>query len=153
MSDFLGRLLAMLAVWRLIKHPRDPTGEDVQAVRAQLEDVSERTLPRNHRAELLVALLLVLAAVFGFGFTAVYVLAAHDNQLLGLAMGGLFALLAAAAIVAGKLVVPQETSVESRSPLLEEGAPEEIVGLVESGGDGVSRRGLLWARAASQARQ
>ncbi len=143
MSDFLGRLLAMLAVWRLIKHPRDPTGEDVQAVRAQLEDVSERTLPRNHRAELLVALLLVLAAVFGFGFTAVYVLAAHDNQLLGLAMGGLFALLAAAAIVAGKLVVPQETSVESRSPLLEEGAPEEIVGLVESGGDGVSRRGLL----------
>lgn len=145
MSEFLGRLLAMLAAWRLIKRrpTRDDEPAEVTAVREQLEDVSERKVPRNARAERLVALLLLLAGVFGFGFTAVYAADGHNNQLLGLAMGGMFALLAAAAIIAGKLVVPQETSVEERDDLLEEGQPEEIVEMVESGGEGVSRRGLL----------
>jgi ubiquinol-cytochrome c reductase iron-sulfur subunit len=146
MSQFFGRLLAMLAVWRLLRrHPRpgEPEPREVQEIREQLEDVSERTVPRNAAAERLVAALLALAAVFGFGFTAVYVLAGHNTQLLGLAMGGMFALIAAAAIIAGKLVVPQETSEEEREPLLEEGQPEEIVELIESGGEGVSRRGLL----------
>src|SRR5579884_3967685 len=146
MSQFFGRLLAMLAVWRLLRrHPRpgEPEPQEVQEIREQLEDVSERTVPRNAGAERLVAALLVLAAVFGFGFTAVYVLAGHNTQLLGLAMGGMFALIAAAAIIAGKLVVPQETSEEEREPLLEEGQPEELVELIESGGEGVSRRGLL----------
>lgn len=147
MSDLLGRLMAMLAVWRLLRRRRElteqPEPAPVAEIHAQLEDVSERTVPRNPRAERLVAILLVLAAVFGFGFTAVYVLAGHNNQLLGLAIGGMFALLAAAAIVAGKLVVPQETSVEERDTLLEEGQPQEIVEMVKSGGEGVSRRGLL----------
>jgi ubiquinol-cytochrome c reductase iron-sulfur subunit len=147
MPEFLGRLLALLAVWRLLRRRRElttqPEPELVAKIHEQLEDVSQRTVPANRRAERLVALLLALAAVFGFGFTAVYVLAGHNNQLLGLAMGGMFALLAAAAILAGKLVVPQQTSVEERTPLLEEGAPEEIVGMVESGAEGISRRGLL----------
>ena len=60
--------------------------------------------------------LLLTAALFGFAFTAVYVVAGHNNQLLGIALGGMFALLAAAAIIAGKVVVPQETSVEEREP-------------------------------------
>lgn len=146
MSEFLGRLLAMLAVWRLIRRrggnaTAEP--EEVTAIREQLEDVSERTVPSNPGAERLVAFLLLLAAVFGFGFTAVYVLEGHNNQLLGLAMGGMFALLAAAAVIAGKLVVPQETASEEREPLLEEGQPEEIVGMLETAGEGVSRRGLL----------
>lgn len=145
MSDFLGRLFAMLAVWRLIK--RHPTGEheppEVEEIREQLEDVSERTVPRNPGAERLVAGLLVVAALCGFGFTALYVLRGHNNQLLGLAVGGLFGFMAVAAIIAGKFVVPQETTSEEREPLLEEGQPEEIVELVESGGEGVSRRGLL----------
>lgn len=145
MSEFLGRLLAMLAVWRVIKRRRGEVAEPqaVEAIREQLEDVSERTVPHNAGAERLVALLLVLAAVFGFGFTAVYVLAGHNNQLLGLAMGGMFGLMAIAAIIAGKLVVPQETSVEEREPLLEEGEPEQLLEIIESGGEGISRRGLL----------
>jgi ubiquinol-cytochrome c reductase iron-sulfur subunit len=92
---------------------------------------------------LLVAGLLVLAATFGFGFTAVYVLASHNTQLLGLAFGTMLALLSAAAIVAGKFVVPQETSVEERDELLRDDEPEEIVEIVEAGGEGISRRALL----------
>ncbi|HEY2654153.1 MAG TPA: Rieske 2Fe-2S domain-containing protein [Solirubrobacteraceae bacterium] len=92
---------------------------------------------------MLVAGLLVLAATFGFGFTAVYVLASHNTQLLGLAFGTMLALLSAAAIVAGKFVVPQETSVEERDELLRDDEPEEIVEIVEAGGEGISRRALL----------
>jgi ubiquinol-cytochrome c reductase iron-sulfur subunit len=103
----------------------------------------DRSVPANPHAELLVAGLLVLAATFGFGFTAVYVLASHNTQLLGLAFGTMLALLSAAAIVAGKFVVPQETSVEERDELLRDDEPEEIVEIVEAGGEGISRRALL----------
>ena len=54
--------------------------------------------------------------MFGFGFTVVYVALDANTQLLGIAIGGALCLLAAAAIVAGKLVVPQETAVEQRGP-------------------------------------
>jgi ubiquinol-cytochrome c reductase iron-sulfur subunit len=117
-------------------------GDEDRPVRPD-EDPSERTVPANRRAETLVAGLLVLAALFGFGFTAVYVVASLNTQLLGLAFGGMLALLAAAAIVAGKLVVPQETAVEKRDVLLVQDEVEEIVEMVEQGGEGVSRRVLL----------
>ena len=106
-------------------------------------DPSEREVPANRGAETLVAALLLAAAVFGFGFTAVYVVEGLNDQLLGIAIGGMFMLLAAAAIIAGKRVVVQETSVEERGTLLEAGAPEEITDMVTSGFDGVSRRLLL----------
>src|SRR5947209_5595994 len=73
-------------------------------------DASEREVPANRRAETLAAALLLLGAVFGFGFTAVYIVRGNDTQLLGIALGGALAMLAAAAIVAGKLIVPQETA-------------------------------------------
>jgi ubiquinol-cytochrome c reductase iron-sulfur subunit len=106
-------------------------------------DPTEREVPGSRRAELLVAGLLLAAAVFGFGFTAVYVVRGLDTQLLGIAFGGMLALLAAAAIVAGKRVVPQETSVEERDALLEPEVVEEVVEMIEAGGEGISRRGLL----------
>ncbi len=90
-----------------------------------------------------MAVLLLGAAVFGFGFTAVYVADTRNTQLLGIAIGGALALLAAAAIVAGKLVVPQEISVEERDKLLDEEETEEIVDMIEAGGEGISRRVLL----------
>jgi ubiquinol-cytochrome c reductase iron-sulfur subunit len=90
-----------------------------------------------------VAGLLVLAALCGFAFTAVFIVDSLNDQLLGLAVGLMFCLLAAAAIVAGKCVVPQETAVEDRGLLLEPGEPEEIVEKIEEGGEGISRRGLL----------
>ncbi len=103
----------------------------------------DRNVPAKSRAELLVAGMLSLAALCGFGFTAVYVLASHNTQLLGLAFGTMLALLAAAAIAAGKFIVPQETRVEEREELLRDNEPEEIVEMVEAGGEGISRRALL----------
>ena len=100
-------------------------------------------MPSSRRAEGLVALLLLLAAVFGFAFTVVYIVLSGDTQLLGIAMGGALLLLAAACIVAGKFVVPQETAVEERGPLLDEERTEEVVEMVEAGGEGISRRVML----------
>ncbi len=106
-------------------------------------DPSERSVPADRGAELVVAILLVLAGIFGFGFTAAYVLKGEDAQLLGIALGGALMFLAGALIIAGKLVVPQETSVEERDLLLEEDATEEVVELIVAGGEGISRRALL----------
>lgn len=146
MSDFLGRILAALLIWRSLRHRASAPPQAAPAASepgGTADDPSQRTVPSNQRAELVVALLLIAAAVSGFAFTAVYVLDGLNDQLLGVAIGGMFALLAAAAIIAGKAVVPQETSVEERSTLLEQGAPEEIVDMAQAGGEGVSRRVLL----------
>jgi ubiquinol-cytochrome c reductase iron-sulfur subunit len=86
---------------------------------------------------------MALAGLFGFGFLVTYIFLSRNTQLLGLAFGGMLALLAAASIIAGKLVVPQEISVEERDALLKPAEVEEMVEIVESGGEGVSRRGLL----------
>jgi ubiquinol-cytochrome c reductase iron-sulfur subunit len=107
------------------------------------DDPSERTTPSNRRAETLVALLLGLAAVFAFGFTAVYAADGGDTQLLGVTIGGALALLAAACVIAGKAVVPQETAVEERPLLLKEGEAQEVVDTLEQAGEGISRRVLL----------
>ena len=106
-------------------------------------DPRRRVVPANRRAETAVAALLGLAAVFGLGFTVVYVVLDANTQLLGIAIGGALCLLAAAAIVAGKLVVPQETAVEERGRLLEEPETEAVVEMIEAGGEGISRRVLL----------
>lgn len=106
-------------------------------------DPSEREVPANRRAETLVAVLLFAAAICGFGFVALYIVVSMNTQLLGLAFGAMLALLAAASIIAGKLVVPQETSVEERDELLVESETEEIVQEIEAGGEGISRRALL----------
>jgi len=106
-------------------------------------DPSERTVPSNRRAETLVAGLLFAAAALGFGFVVIYIVLSTNTQLLGLAFGGMLLALAVACIVAGKLVVPQETSVEERGELLVENEAQEIVDMVAAGGEGISRRGLL----------
>ena len=107
------------------------------------EDPRRREVPHNRWAETLVALLLALAGLFGLGFTAAYAAAGTNPQLLGIAIGGALALLAGACIVAGELVVPQETSVEERDVLLDEAEAEEVAGLIGEGGEGISRRRLL----------
>jgi quinol---cytochrome c reductase iron-sulfur subunit len=134
-------LAAVRALWRRDNPPQPPPPPRRESPEGV--DPSERTVPSNRRAETLVAGLLFLAALFGFGFTAVYVVLQTNTQLLGVAMGGALAMLAAAAIIAGKFVVPQETHVEERGPLLEEKENEEVVEMIEAGGEGISRRALL----------
>lgn len=137
--------VAAVTLRALIRLLRTDESRDVSEahVSSRADDDRDRSVPAKSRAELLVAGLLAVGALFGFGFTATYVLASHNTQLLGIAFGTMLALLAAAAIVAGKFVVPQETSVEERDELLRDGEPEAIVEMVEAGGEGISRRGLL----------
>jgi quinol---cytochrome c reductase iron-sulfur subunit len=138
----LGKIVALLLAARTARRalagrepPPAPPESDV--------DPSERTVPASRRAETLVALLLFLAAVLAFAFTALYIVAGDSTQLLGLSLGLALALLAAALIVAGKAVVPQETAVDARGPLLVEDETEEVAAMVEGGGEGISRRMLL----------
>jgi ubiquinol-cytochrome c reductase iron-sulfur subunit len=147
MQKLFTRLLTGVAVWRSWRarrqgEPLPPAPSGAETLPPG-EDPSEREVPANPRAERAIAGLLFAAAVFGFGFTATYVLDGLNTQLLGVAIGCMFMLLAAAAIIAGKAVVPQETSVEERTPLLEEGAPEELFEITTAGGEGISRRLLL----------
>jgi ubiquinol-cytochrome c reductase iron-sulfur subunit len=137
------RLVAVLVFLRLVRRPRSaaPRPSEPASARAA-EDPSRRDVPADRRAETLVAILLLIAAVFALTFIVVYA-AGANTQLLGLSIGGALALLAAAAIVAGKRVVPQETAVEERDILLDERQTHEVGEIVRSGGEGVSRRLLL----------
>jgi len=139
-AKFIGVLVALRAAARAVRG-RAP-GSPPPAPESDV-DPSRRTVPANPRMEALVGVLLVAAAAFGFAFTVIYIVASANTQLLGIAMGGALCLLAVACIVAGKFVVPQETHVEERGPLLDEEQTEEVVTMVGEGGEGISRRALL----------
>jgi ubiquinol-cytochrome c reductase iron-sulfur subunit len=141
----IGLVVAAVTAWRAARgeeRPAAPAGSRTPRPGPE-PDPSHRTVPASRRAETLVAALLLVAGLLGFGFTVIYIVRETDAQLLGLAIGGALAMLAAAAIIAGKLVVPQETAVEERDELLDDREVEEVVEIVESGGEGVSRRVLL----------
>jgi len=137
-GQLLGLVVAARASWRTARGREAPPAAGEPEL-----DPSGRNVPSNRGAETLVAALLLAAAVLGFGFTALYITVGTNTQLLGIAMGGTLAMLAAAAIIAGKFVVPQETSVQERGPLLVEEQAEEVVEEIEAGGEGISRRVLL----------
>ena len=139
MARILGGLVAARAAFRAARSRRVPP----PPARESDVDPRKRVIPSNRRAEGVVALLLMVAAAFGFAFTVVYIALSANTQLLGIAIGGALFLLAAACIVAGKFVVPQETDVEERGPLLDEEETEEVVGMIEAGGEGISRRAML----------
>jgi ubiquinol-cytochrome c reductase iron-sulfur subunit len=139
MAKVLGVLVAARAAMRAAASHRVPPPQSPESD----VDPSKRVVPSDRRAEGLVALLLLVAAVFGFAFTVVYIVLSGDTQLLGIAMGGALLLLAAACIVAGKFVVPQETHVEERGLLLDEEQTTEVVEMIEAGGEGISRRVML----------
>jgi ubiquinol-cytochrome c reductase iron-sulfur subunit len=136
-----GLLLALRTAWGAARH-RDEVAAELGRQPPEV-DPRERVVPANRRAETLVAIMLLVAAALAVAFVVLYIVLQTDTQLLGLAMGAALLILAAAAIVAGKLVVPQETSVEERDELLEESEVEELVEIVEAGGEGISRRRLL----------
>ncbi len=137
-AKLLALVIAGRTMWRTAigrEPPGPPPPPDFDPVK--------RTVPSSRRAETLVAALLLLAGLCGFGFVAIYIVIQTNTQLLGLAMGSMLALLAAAAIIAGKFVVPQETHVEERDALLVEEETEEVLEMIEAGGEGISRRALL----------
>ncbi len=139
LAKLVGLLVAVRTSWRAAASTKSPP---LPASDSDLNP-SERIVPASRRAETVLAILLLAGAVCGFAFTVIYIVLSHNTQLLGVSIGLALALLAAAAIVAGKFVVPQETAVEERGLLLDEEATEEVVQVIESGGEGISRRVLL----------
>jgi ubiquinol-cytochrome c reductase iron-sulfur subunit len=105
-------------------------------------DPRRREAVATSRSEL--ALVLLLAAG-GLGLAAFGVLIAvdADPRLLGGVLGVGLACLAAAAIVAGLRVVPQEVSVEERPALGDEAARGDVEDDLRRARDGISRRRLI----------
>ena len=101
---------------------------------------------RRERAELLAVALLGLVAISAVGFVIVYVTGA-DTQALGVAAGLAFAALAAAAIVAGSLIVKAVPRTEERPEYSYRDKPNRETRALrddlESGADGITRRRML----------
>ncbi|MDX6645518.1 MAG: ubiquinol-cytochrome c reductase iron-sulfur subunit [Miltoncostaeaceae bacterium] len=137
--------LVLLLARRLRRRP-----EPAQLAPPPAEDASPA--PPEHlpdpRAELWVAGLLGLAALLAAGFVVVDVLdPRHATQLMGLCLGLCLAALAAAAVLAGKRLVAQETAVEERPQLEHPEEQERVADLIEQPRRGISRRRLLKAAA------
>jgi quinol---cytochrome c reductase iron-sulfur subunit len=110
--------------------------------------VAERRAGGDGRAELAVVALLVVAGLAAAAF-GVLIVAHPQTQLLGATLGGALLCLAAAAILAGRRVVVQETAVEDRR---REGTarPQDDAGLaadLRRGAEGITRRRALGAAA------
>jgi ubiquinol-cytochrome c reductase iron-sulfur subunit len=119
--------------------------------RAPTPDDEPRLLPpyiAASRAERTAIALLVLAALGSAAFVVLYFVE-PDTQLLGLSLGIALGAIAAAFILAGKALVPQETAVEHRPELVHEEEQREVAQLVEEGGKGLTRRRLLFTAAAA----
>ncbi|HVS85585.1 MAG TPA: Rieske 2Fe-2S domain-containing protein [Gaiellaceae bacterium] len=99
----------------------------------------------NHGAELRVLALLGLSALCSTAFVVVYAVDSLPNQtqLLGASLGLALLFLAAALIVAGQKLVPQEDEVEEYPPVDHEPEQLAIVEIVEEIGERVTRRRLL----------
>jgi ubiquinol-cytochrome c reductase iron-sulfur subunit len=133
------RLALLVGLLRgVAQGPRAPADPDA----GDGVDPRRRELPQDPRAELVVALLLIASGVGGAVFGVAIVLDA-GTQLLGLALGLALACLAAALIVAGKRVVPQEVAVQERTPMADPEAEAQTARGLGAAADGVSRRRLL----------
>jgi len=130
------KAIVMLWVWR---------AGGMRARREQQPDAvdpSERRTGAPAWAERLVASALLLIPVAALAFVTLFVL--HPNtQLLGLTLGVALALLAAALVLAGRWLVPQETKVERRPRLPDPEAAQQVREQAGAGADGITRRRLL----------
>jgi ubiquinol-cytochrome c reductase iron-sulfur subunit len=107
-----------------------------------------RIIPKREtsgRAEWLVLLLLGLSSLSAVAFVVVYALdsISAQTQFLGLALGLALLFFAAALIVVGKELVPEEELTDEYSPPEHEEEQATIEELVEEGVDGITRRKLL----------
>ena len=106
------------------------------------DDPTHVIVPSSPRTEVLVAVLLAAAGLLGAGFVVAYLLT-DSTQLFGLTLGGALLCIAAALILAGKRVVPQEVVIEPRHPLHHDEAQRKTAELVAFGTAGMTRRRLL----------
>jgi ubiquinol-cytochrome c reductase iron-sulfur subunit len=111
------------------------------------EDV-RRIVPRRRPrpgAELVVLALLGLSSLAAAGFIVVYAVdrIPAQTQLLGLSLGLALLLLAAALVVAGKTLLPEEELVEPYPPHEHPHEQELVAQSVDEAVDGITRRRLL----------
>jgi ubiquinol-cytochrome c reductase iron-sulfur subunit len=110
--------------------------------REESERIVERAEP-SPGAELVVAALLVAGGLCAALFVVLYAIDA-STQLLGLALGGALALIAAALVVLAKRVaVTEHLTEEYPQPKLEQA--DEVTQIIRESGDGITRKGLLIA--------
>ena len=107
-----------------------------------------RIVPRRstgQRAELAVLALLGLSALAATGFIVVYAVdrIPAQTQLLGLSLGLALLFLAAALVVAGKQLVPEEELTEPYPPNEHPLEQRLVAQLADEGVDGIDRRRLL----------
>jgi quinol---cytochrome c reductase iron-sulfur subunit len=100
------------------------------------------------RAEQITLGLVGLAGAAATLFIVAYALE-WSTQVLGLALGGALATIAAALILAGKRVAPGEKVKEERPRLAHPSEQRELERDIDRGGKGVSRRGVLLGGAAA----
>jgi ubiquinol-cytochrome c reductase iron-sulfur subunit len=100
------------------------------------------------RAEQITLGLVGLAGAAATLFIVAYALE-WSTQVLGLALGGALAAIAAALILAGKRVAPGEKVTEERPRLAHPSEQRELERDIDRGGKGVSRRGVLLGGAAA----
>lgn len=107
------------------------------------EPIVEPT-PKRPGSELAVVCLLLLAALSAAGFPVVYALdrLPRQTQLLGLSLGLAFAFLAAALILLGEKLVPDEQR-EEEYPEPDPHEQEAVAEIVEQSASGLSRKRLL----------
>jgi ubiquinol-cytochrome c reductase iron-sulfur subunit len=104
-------------------------------------DPRRREVPRDPRAELAVAALLVVGGLLAAAF-GVLVVAHPQTQLLGGVLAGALACLGVGLALASKRVVVQEVAVEERHPPDEREA-SAFAHDIEAGAEGISRRRVL----------
>lgn len=150
MKSLLRRFLTLWALVRgllraprdaRVEHDRSPPARGPDSVNADL-DPTRRETGSPEWAELVLAGLLVVAGVL-FAAFAVLIVAYPNTQLLGGTAGGGLVVLAAALILAGNGVVPQETAIEERPQLASPADERALTDTARAGIEGVSRRKLL----------
>lgn len=135
----LAGVIARLAVLRGALRAR--RGGDTGVADDTEIDPRERRVPRDPRAELIVAALLALAGLLAAAF-AVLLFVHPQTQILGALLGGGLACGALGAAIASKAVVVQEVAVEPRRT----SAPEHraaVAAELRAGAEGITRRRVL----------
>jgi ubiquinol-cytochrome c reductase iron-sulfur subunit len=133
----LGRWLLGLVLLRAYRRRRRES-------RGERERIVEDA-PKSPGTELVVVALLLVVALLAVAFIVFYATESLDGQtqLMGAALGGAFVALAAALILAGRALVPDE-ELEGEYPEPEHPQEqEEIDQIVRESGNRITRKGLL----------
>jgi ubiquinol-cytochrome c reductase iron-sulfur subunit len=138
----LWETFVVLLLWRWRPRKRhglqDGDGEEW----GDRERMIQRRVGAPAWAEWLVVALLAIVPLAALGFVALFV-ADPDTQLLGLTLAAALAGLAAAFVIAGRKLVPQEQKVEPRPRLADAQESAGVARTLGEGFEGITRRRLL----------